>query len=428
MKASYQITEYGSFIAEKEIPGYTPLPRHTFEQLEKFILTNKSKDADALELMGISARKGAGKVITARNYVGVITMTDGTTIEILPKIYSPEKASEQRVKKLFADMLKTLRVSPYKTLQISNVNIETMNIFEIFIRMFVDEVFQIVKRGLKCDYITVENNEEIFRGKLLFSEHIKRNYCHKERSYVEFDEYNSNRPENRLIKSTLKYLYRQSSSVKNKSSIKTLLNEFCDVDVSLDHEGDYSKFIPGRNMADYQTALLWCRVFLTGKSFTSFSGSEIAAALLFPMERLFESYAASKLKKALGTADYIVSVQDKSCYLFDEPGKKFLIKPDIAVKRKEDNAVFIMDTKWKLLSENKANYGISQSDMYQMYAYQKKYNARNVTVLYPLTDLAVPDRQIMYKSGDGADIRVQFLDLFNIEKSLGNVIEKSFIS
>ena len=116
--------------------------------------------------------------------------------------------------------------------------------------------------------------------------------------------------------------------MKNKSSIKTLLNEFCDVDVSLDHEGDFSKFIPGRNMADYQTALLWCRVFLTGKSFTSFSGSEIAAALLFPMERLFESYAASKLKKALGTADYIVSVQDKSCYLFDEPGKKFLIKPD----------------------------------------------------------------------------------------------------
>ena len=41
---------------------------------------------------------------------------------------------------------------------------------------------------------------------------------------------------------------------------------------------------------------------------------------------------------------------------------------------------------------------------YQMYAYQKKYNARNVTVLYPLTVLAVPDRQIMYKSGDGADI------------------------
>ena len=45
-----------------------------------------------------------------------------------------------------------------------------------------------------------------------------------------------------------------------------------------------------------------------------------------------------------------------------------------------------MDTKWKVLSEDKANYGISQADMYQMYAYQKKYNAKNVTLLYPKTE------------------------------------------
>ena len=34
-----------------------------------------------------------------------------------------------------------------------------------------------------------------------------------------------------------------------------------------------------------------------GKSFTSFSGSEVAFALLFPMETLFESYIAAQLKK-----------------------------------------------------------------------------------------------------------------------------------
>jgi 5-methylcytosine-specific restriction enzyme subunit McrC len=39
--------------------------------------------------MQISAKK-VGKVITARNYVGVITMLDGTVIEILPKIFSLE--------------------------------------------------------------------------------------------------------------------------------------------------------------------------------------------------------------------------------------------------------------------------------------------------------------------------------------------------
>ena len=66
MKPVYQIKEYGSFITGKEIEGYITLPPHTFEQLENFILTNRSKDTDALELMGLSARKGIGKVITAK--------------------------------------------------------------------------------------------------------------------------------------------------------------------------------------------------------------------------------------------------------------------------------------------------------------------------------------------------------------------------
>ena len=78
MRKTYQITEYGSFVRDKEVLGSTSLPPDTFDALENFVLSNSSADADALELMGISARKGVGKIITAKNYVGVITMDDGT--------------------------------------------------------------------------------------------------------------------------------------------------------------------------------------------------------------------------------------------------------------------------------------------------------------------------------------------------------------
>ena len=37
-------------------------------------------------------------------------------------------------------MLKTLRGSPYKSVQTTKVDVEKMTLFEIFIRMFVDEV------------------------------------------------------------------------------------------------------------------------------------------------------------------------------------------------------------------------------------------------------------------------------------------------
>ena len=50
--------------------GYSTLPEKTFEQLENFVLSNRTKETDALELSSISAKKGLGKVITAKNYVG----------------------------------------------------------------------------------------------------------------------------------------------------------------------------------------------------------------------------------------------------------------------------------------------------------------------------------------------------------------------
>jgi 5-methylcytosine-specific restriction enzyme subunit McrC len=326
MRKTYQITEYGSFVRDREVPGYISLPQDTFDTLESFVLSNSTEDTDALKLMGVSARKGVGKIITAKNYVGVITMNDGTTIEILPKIFShaaftDEEEKEKKVKKLLIDMLKTLRNTPFKSLQATNVNIDKLSIFEIFIRMFVDEVFYIVKRGLKCDYETIQSNENVFKGKMVFAVQIKHNYAHKERSFVEYDEFNTNRAENKILKSTLSYLYKCTTSSRNKSDIKTLLNAFNSVDESNEYKSDFAKIVPDRKTADYQTALMWSKVFLMGKSFTSFSGSEVAFALLFPMETLFESYIAAQLKKMLGHSEYSLSAQDKTYHLFDGPRK-----------------------------------------------------------------------------------------------------------
>ena len=411
------IKEYGSICAKPGIAGYEYLPEPAFSQLKEFILSNKSADTDALELMGLTARKGVGEIITAKNYVGIITMKDGTTIEILPKIYSEIDNDESgaRTKKLLIEMLKTLRDTPYKTLQTSNVNIEKMNIFEIFIRMFIDEMFFIVKRGLKCSYETIEENANFFKGKMKFSQQVRYNLAHKERNYVEYDAFTVYRPENRLLKATLQYLYKHSSSSKNRTDIKSLLNSFAEVEASVDYKSDFSKYIADRNMKDYTTALMWSKVFLMGKSFTSFVGSEVAVALLFPMETVFESYVATMLRKELIPKGYLVSAQDRKYHLFDEPDKKFLMKPDIVITRNSDGCIFVMDTKWKVLSESKPNYGISQADMYQMYAYQKKYSSESVTLLYPKTENVHKDN-IEFASDDGVTVRVRFVDLFDIKR------------
>ena len=425
-KTIYQITEYGSFITGRQVDGYTTLPPATFEQLENFILSNttanNAQSTDALELMSISVKRGIGKIITAKNYIGVLTFNDGTAIEILPKIVSTVPEHSQRAKKLVVDMLRSLTNVSYKSLQVTNVDIEKMPLLDIFIRMFLDEVFRLVKHGLRSSYETIAENRSFFKGKIFFSEQIKHNFSHKERTFTEFDEFTPNCPENRLVKSTLMLLYKQTHSSRNTTDIKTLLAAFDNVPSSTDYTGDFSK--AGKS---YGTLLLWCQIFLTGKSFTSFSGSGVAFALLFPMETLFERYVAVQLKKILPAEEFLISIQDKTHYLFLSPSKKFLLRPDIVITRKRDNAIFICDTKWKLLSSKKVNWGISQADMYQMYAYQKKYNAKNITMLYPITEQISQkiehEKEIQFTSDDGVIVRVRFVDLFDIKKSLFGLID-----
>ena len=415
-KQPITITEYSSFVSGRTADGYTALPEKTFAQLESFLLTCRGRGADGLELMTISAKKGIGKIITAQNYVGTIVMNDGTVIEILPKVCSDQDPG--RARRLLMDMLRTLELSPFKTIQTAHLKADRVPLFEIFIRMFIDEVFVIAKRGLRSGYRTVQSNENVVKGKLLFSQQIKQNIAHRERVFVERDEFDVNRPENRLIRATLQFLSRRSGSSRNRADLKTLLNLFACVEPSSNYADDFSKCTSERGMRDYAAALRWCRVFLTGQGFTSYTGPEVAWALLYPMEVLFESYVAEKLKRLLPAEDFSVSVQDQRHSLFDTPNRQFHLRPDIVVTRKRDGKVFVLDTKWKLLTNTSPSYGISQTDMYQMYAYQKKYRAECVTLLYPETDKIPAQQSIAFHSNDGVTVRAMFLDPFQLTDSL----------
>ena len=424
MAEIYPIAEFESFVKDKVITGYRTLPEKTFDDLLNFLLEGRGKK-DPVEFMNISARRGLGTLITAQNYIGVIALRNGDTIEILPKIYKKNSGEYdgKQVKKIVLNILRTLPESPFRSVQESGMDVARMPVLEIFIRSFLNEVFMIVKHGLKHNYTQTEANEPFFKGQMLFPEQIRRNFAHQEKNCIRYDVFSTNCPENRILKTTLLFLYRQSFSEKNKRDIKILLSAFEDVPESDAYRSDISKCGTGRDSKDYRIALKWSEIFLEGKSFTSYSGSTAALALLYPMETLFETYVAHMMKIYLDSNVYTVSVQEKKYSLFDFPDKRFAIKPDIVVRRKKDGAVFILDTKWKLLNNDRnRNYGISQADLYQMYAYQKKYESKNVTLIYPVP-AEKTENEIMYLSRDEAEIHVKFFDFFDIKNSIENIAE-----
>ena len=424
----YQICEFESFFSEgsgRETPGYHALPPAVFSQLEHFLLEHSSSGSEAAFWMTLSIRSGFGKVITVQNYVGVILMEDGTLIEILPKIHSAIDLDSDgaRTKKLLIEMLKTLREAPFKNFQISSVGAAQTNLFEIFVRMFLDEVFPLVKRGLPCGYEVAEENAAYFRGKLMVSQHVRFNFAHQERSYIQHDRFTINRPENRILKATLLYLYRCSRSLKNRTDIKILLQSFLNVSPSSDFVSDFALCSSDRAACEYQNSLLWSRVFLEGKSFTSYSGSHLAFALLFPMEKLFESYVAALLQKQLIGKPYSLSTQDTAHHLFDGPKKAFQLRPDLVIRRKTDGAVFVADTKWKLLDARKPHHGISQPDLYQMAVYQYKYHAQNVTLLYPRSNAIDSSNPVSFTSKDGLTVHLRWIDLLDAKQSIAAFAE-----
>ncbi len=401
-KAIYEDAE--TSLPYKDNSGNLALPVKTFAAIEKFYYANNQTHA-----YFSPARKYGKKALVAQNYVGVIQTKDGTTIEILPKITNIEDNESKRV---LVKMLKTLKKSPFKHFNMAHLKSDKIPLLEIFITMFLDELEQLIRKGLKSDYITKEENLGYLKGKLNIKEQITRNYIHKERFFVAYDEYLSDRVENRLIKTTLQYLYKRSISNKNKKRIREYLFVFDEVSVSHHIKQDFSKITLSRQMKDYALVLLWAKTFLLENSYTPHKGKDVAFALLFDMNLLFESYVGHYLKTNPKYAAMKVSTQDKNHHLLYENNKGvFQLKPDIVLKN--DTTIIVMDTKWKVLE----NRRVAREDIYQLYGYGKKYKEEHkkqqLYLIYPKTADLVGRDYNYYRSEETNDLPldVVFFDL-----------------
>ncbi len=377
--------EYGNKVVSQKI----------FENIKNFVLniegdvkkknivikTDSNSNFDNVSILQVAQKKineVTRQVLTANSFVGVIVMNDGTTIEILPKI---NNENEDETRSTFLKMLRALRQEPdnriFKQANLSSAKIPLM---EIFVAMFCSEIENLVRKGLRSDYVSKSSNENFLKGKLNIKKQLLYNFVHKERFFVNFDEYLSNVAENRLLKTTIKYLFSKTKDGKNKKRLRELLFVFDGIDISKDVTRDFSLIKENRMMRDYRLPLQWARVFLAKESFTSFYGSNIAFALLFDMNKVFEDYVAhcffSVYKK--------VETQKTGKSLIEKP-KKFNLRPDLFLTPEGDGISIIADTKWKLVdsSESSKNWNISQSDIYQMFAYGKKFDIKKIQLIYP---------------------------------------------
>ena len=145
---------------------------------------------------------------------------------------------------------------------------------------------------------------------------------------------------------------------------------------------------------------------MLGFSYSPHKGNDLALALLFDMNVLFESYVGHYLIKK----GHDVSLQDKQHHLaFSNQRGIYALRPDIVI----DKDRIIADTKWKILSQEKTRQGVSGSDLYQMYAYGTKYgNCERMYLIYP-KDKELDIKSYHYHKEGGLPLEILFFDLQN---------------
>lgn len=358
-----------------------------FENLWNFILENKTSD-DLEQVMSVHQRKGR-QYIKCGRYVGTVQTKDGTTIEILPKIYGCSGKTDEDIKKarkVFLNMLRHFKNSEAKSFQSASLaTSEKFPLLEFYISKYITEVESILHEGIKKNYSKIHENACFIKGRLNVQKQICRNFADKVHFRIEYSKYIEDIPQNRLIVSTLYKLIKISYSASNKARIYRLLSIFSEIPESKNINADLQiSLVANRLFERYENIMLWSSQFLLNKGFTTFYGSYVNQALLFSAEKLFESYIAALFKSYMRRhPKYNVFTQHRQYYLVDKHNKngKFQIRPDIFLESADKSNLtayenIIIDTKWKIIDENKPdkNYFMSISDMYQLYAYGKKYS------------------------------------------------------
>jgi len=334
--------------------------------------------------------------LQVKGFVGVISTPDGTQIEILPKIN--EKSDIDIIgesRKTLWRMLRLVNNLKFVESTEADLQIKKQPLPEILIAWFLQSVNNIVQQGIRKDYSRIEAQEKFLKGQLQLSKQL-REPLHKQHIFqIEYDVFSANRPENRLLHSALIIVSNWSRNNDNKKLAKHLLLLFDDVPLSNNYKSDFSKWTVSRDMHYYQPILPWIKLILNQQSPFTLAGKNSGVSFLLPMETLFEKYVAKCLAKKL-PSQYRLTEQkpQKPLAIQSEGGKGvFQMKPDIVIhERGKDNPVCILDTKWKCIDQDKTydngsddkKRGISQSDMYQLFAYGKKYNVSNVVLIYPL--------------------------------------------
>lgn len=322
------------------------------------------------------------------NYVGVLQAPDGTRIEILPKTFDEGDDATQARRLLQKMLQRCLHLEPRISAP-TGLQVFDGPLTEWVIQQFLTALDTLFKRGLRFEYHAVEEERRFLRGRLLVDRQLRQPPGRAHYFQVEHEVFDADRPENRLLRSALDKVCRQAKDAGNKRLAYELAHQLLEIPQSRDFAKDFDQWRSDRLTAHYQPVRPWCSLILNEQNPLTVLGDWTGNSLLFPMEKVFESYVEVCLRRALRPGQALKAQAASRWLATHNEQPWFQLRPDFLLF--DDGAATVLDTKWKRLDANKGNsedkYGLSQADFYQLFAYGQKYlgGCGRLVLLYPQT-------------------------------------------
>ena len=322
---------------------------------------------------------------------------------------------------------------PLRAQDHAHLHSESGDWLEILTRLFALELHRQFQAGLPHEYITIEDRLPVIRGRWLVGQQIARHAHNHTRFDVSYDEFSPDTSLNRVFARTVDALWRLTQDPLNRRLLLDLRTWLVDCQPHRESlQRDLTKVQFTRLNERFRPAFNIATLFWEQRLVQLSSGDHPAFAFVFDMNRLFEDYIGHFLQRyqkrilPLEWQDGQVVLQAKGQRLHlaervspDQLSTKpiFDLKPDILLVSPAGIPYMIGDTKYKRLSPNATDGGVSEKDAYQMLVYASRWKCPHTLLLYPAST-AYTNRFLLRVNSSG-EIKIAVAEL-SLQRPLEN--------
>ena len=230
-------------------------------------------------------------------------------------------------------------------------------------QVFARQAEKALERGLLQGYRTEESSQLVMRGRLRASDQVRRCAGLAIPLEVQFDEYDIDIPENRILRAAAERLLRvQRLPAPSARRLRHLVGRLADV----------QRLVPGQPLpvtpatrlnVRYRPALALARMVLRSRSVDVLDAGVRATGFLVNMNTVFEEFITVALSEALAGFGGRCVAQDTRHELDD--ARRIKLRPDLVRYGTDGKPQAVIDAKYK--SESPAGY--PYADVYELLAY-----------------------------------------------------------